>query len=167
MSTHYLHGKFSSFFTFVSISCIAIDVIILLGGVFFRYIFGSSPIWIDELSRYLMIGAVMLISGVVLLECEHMRLNFIDKVSSKKIKKFIHLYQNLIITFVFGFMTYFSFTYAISIYKFTTIGLGISKSVPMFSLPVGFLGLFICSFMSLLKSISNLLHMLRRQQVVL
>jgi TRAP-type C4-dicarboxylate transport system permease small subunit len=166
MSTHYLRGKFSAFFTFVSIGCITINVITLLGGVFSRYIFGSSPIWIDELSRYLMISAVMLISGVVFLDGEHMRLNFIDKVSSEKLKKVIYLYQNIIITLVFGFMTYFSCTYAISIYKFTTIGLGISKSIPMFSLPVGFLALFLCSVVNLFKSISNLSHVLRCQQGV-
>ncbi|MZI92752.1 TRAP transporter small permease subunit [Vibrio sp. CAIM 722] len=164
MSNHYLHGKFSSFFTCISICCISVDVLTLLFGVFSRYLLGASPIWIDELSRYLMIGAVMLISGVVLLDGEHMRLNFIDKIKSEKLQKISRCYQYIIMTFVFGFLMYFSFTYAISISKFTTLGLGISKSIPMFSLPIGFLGLFLCSLINLIKSFCHLFSICSYQQ---
>ncbi len=151
LSTHYIIKKLSAFFVFMSISCIAVNVITLLGSVFSRYLFGSSPIWTDEFSRYLLIGGVMLISGVVLEKGQHMRLNLIDKLPSKKIRYSIYIYQNIVTTAVFIFMTYCSFNYAISIYKFTTIGLGISKTIPMFSLPIGFCSLSIFSIVELFK----------------
>jgi len=155
MLIHYLLKKLSTFSTLVSISCISIDVMTLLGGIFSRYVFGASPIWIDELSRYLMIGAVMLIAGVTLEQKQHMQLNIIDKLSSKKIKRCVHIYQNIIITVIFSFMTYFSFNYAVSIHNFTTIGLAISKTIPMLSIPIGFCSLLIYSSVTLFHSLFN------------
>ncbi|MGL6312713.1 TRAP transporter small permease [Vibrio sp. WXL103] len=152
----YFSNKYSIFFTSLSIGCLSINVITLLGGVFSRYFLGSSPIWVDELSRYLIIGGVMLIAGIVLLNGEHMRLNLVDRLASEKIKRVIYIYQGLVVTVVLGSVAYFSYTYALSIVKFTTIGLGISKSIPMFSLPIGFGSLFLCSLYGLVQQVLQL-----------
>jgi len=96
-----------------------------------------------------MIGGVMLIAGVVLENGQHMRLNIIDKLASEKIKHAVYIYQNIVTSAVFVFMTYCSFNYALSIHKFTTIGLGISKTIPMFALPIGFFSLTLFSLVKL------------------
>lgn len=151
----FLQGKFATLFKFVAMSCLAINVLTLLTGIFSRYLLGSSPIWVDEAARYLLIGAVMLIGGIVMLDGEHMRLNIIDKIAPPKLLRIIELYRSCVMICVFGFMTYFSFTYALSIEKFTTIGLGISKTIPMLSLPIGFISLLICSLSGLFQLLSN------------
>lgn len=158
MSIHSFYKKLTSFLTALSITCLAVDVMVLLYGVFSRYIVGAAPIWVDELSRYLMISSVMLISGIVLLNGEHMRLNILERKLNERVRTFIFLYQSLIVTLVLAFMSYVCFNYAVSIYNFKTIGLGISKSIPMFSLPIGFLSLFLFSLINLGSAIKGVVN---------
>ncbi|MBN7823264.1 hypothetical protein, partial [Bowmanella yangjiangensis] len=42
-----------------------LDLLLLIYGVFARYLIGSSPIWMDEMARYLIIGSVMLLLGAL------------------------------------------------------------------------------------------------------
>ncbi|MCQ1058667.1 TRAP transporter small permease [Photobacterium sp. ZSDE20] len=141
--------SFRSFFITISTLSIIVNVATLLYGVFSRYFLGASPIWVDELSRYLMISASMLIAGVVMLSGEHMRLNVVDKLPFKKIKLAISIYTYSISICICLFMAYFSYRYAISIHSFTTIGLDISKTIPMLALPIGFTCLLFCTFIRL------------------
>ncbi|OCH56557.1 hypothetical protein A6D97_00020 [Vibrio sp. ZF57] len=123
----------------------------LLGGVSSRYIFNSSPIWVDEAARYLLIGSVMLMAGVLITTNEHMRLSIVDKLPKGKLSFIVVIYRHLITTAIAGFMMYASYNYAISIANFTTIGLGISKSIPLYALPIGF---FFITMYSTIKIVS-------------
>lgn len=135
----------------LSVLCLFVNVVVLLGGVSSRYIFNSSPIWVDEAARYLLIGSVMLMAGVLITTNEHMRLNIVDKIPKGKWSFIVVIYRHLMTTVIAGFMTYASYHYAISIAKFTTIGLGISKSIPLYALPIGF---FFITLYSAIKTVS-------------
>ncbi|MBR9884541.1 TRAP transporter small permease [Marinobacterium lacunae] len=114
------------------------NVIILLYGVIARYLINHSPIWMDELSRYLIISSVMLVAAVVYIKDDHMRVTILQKALKGNISKLIQIYHWLIITSLSAFICYVSATYAISVSKFTTTGLGISKTVPLMAIPIGF-----------------------------
>ncbi len=52
----------------------------ILYGVFMRYFVGGAPIWTDELSRFLIIGTVMIAAGAVWIEGSHMRVALIERL---------------------------------------------------------------------------------------
>ncbi len=113
-------------------------VLVLLYGVCARYIFNFSPIWMDELSRYMIIGSVLLAAGAVYARDEHMRVSVIQKALKGPLAKVLSFYHWVLIAGLAAYFSYISFNYAMSLVKFSTIGLGISKSIPVFALPVGF-----------------------------
>ncbi|GAL22495.1 TRAP-type C4-dicarboxylate transport system small permease component [Vibrio maritimus] len=135
----------------LSTLCLFVNVVVLLGGVLSRYIFNSSPIWVDEAARYLLIGSVMLMAGILITTNEHMRLSIVDKLPKGKLSYIVVFYRHLVTTAIASFMTYASYHYAVSIANFTTIGLGISKSIPLYALPIGF---FFITFYSAIKTVN-------------
>lgn len=122
----------------LSTTLLLVSVLVLLYGVGARYLLNASPIWMDELSRYLIIGSVLLAAGSVYARDEHMRVSIIQKALRGKAAVCLALYHWLLISGLAAYLGFISFHYALSLEKFTTIGLGVSKSVPVFSLAMGF-----------------------------
>lgn len=77
-----------------------------------------------------------------------MRVSYLEQTVSQTARRFIELYQWLAVAGVALFFAYISFRYALSLSKFTSMGLSVSKTVPLMSLPIGFITLFL---MALLK----------------
>lgn len=117
---------------------LSIDLMIILFGVFMRYIVGGAPIWTDELARFLIIGGVMLAAGAVWVEGGHMRIDIIEKLLKSRLRKILIIYQWILTIIIAIGAAIFSYRYAMSVSMFSTQGLGISRTIPMLSLPVGF-----------------------------
>ena len=115
-----------------------IDLAIILYGVFMRYLAGGAPIWTDELARYLIIGSVLLAAGAVWVEGGHMRVALIERLLPDGLCRLLNLYQWLLTLSLAIAGTVISYDYAQSVAMFTSSGLGISRTIPMMSLPVGF-----------------------------
>ncbi|WP_163577237.1 TRAP transporter small permease [Halomonas faecis] len=115
-----------------------INLAVILYGVFMRYLVGGAPIWTDELSRFLIIGSVMLAAGAVWVEGGHMRVALIERLLPARLTRLLHLYQWLLTLLLAVAGALFSYRYALSVAMFTTSGLGISRTAPMLSLPIGF-----------------------------
>ncbi|WP_148252117.1 TRAP transporter small permease [Aidingimonas lacisalsi] len=115
-----------------------IDLAVILYGVFTRYLLGGAPIWTDELARFLIIGCVMLAAGAVWVEGGHMRVALAERLLPMRLSRFLNLYQWLLtVTLAVG-GAIISYRYALSVSMFTSSGLGISRTIPMLSLPIGF-----------------------------
>lgn len=115
-----------------------LDLVLLIYGVFARYLLGSSPIWMDELARYLIIGAVMLALGAVWMEGGHMRVNLLEQRLSPRLAQALRLYQWLLALAFFAFAAWVSTRYALNAGRFRSLGLGVSRTWPLLSLPLGF-----------------------------
>lgn len=124
--------------------CLITNVIVLLGGVYSRYLLNVSPIWLEELARYTLIACVMIMSGCLINTNEHMRLNFIDKLQSSKLRYIANIYRNIVVTALSAYLCIVSFEYVIIVKNFSTIGLDLSMSIPLLTLPIGYL--FVCLF---------------------
>lgn len=133
-----LRTRLSQGLLLLACSLLVINLAILLYGVFARYLLNASPIWMDELARYLVIASVMLCAGTVYLRDEHMRVNIINRFATGRWGQLLALYHWLVVLLLTGFIAWVSARYAISIQRFMTPGLGISKSIPLLSLPIGF-----------------------------
>ncbi len=143
MTFRVLQERLYRLFLLCSASILVLNVLIILYSVFTRYLLNHSPIWSDELSRYAIIASVMLVMSCAYVDGRHMRVSYIEQSVSFKVRRIIKLYQWLIIMTVAGFFSYVSFQYALSLNKYSSMGLNVSKTVPLMSLPLGFMTLFI------------------------
>ena len=117
---------------------LAIDLLAILYGVFTRYVAGGAPIWTDELARYLIIGAVMLAMGTVWIEGGHMRVALIERLLPRALGRLLSWYQWLLTLALALGGAWVSYRYAQSVSMFTSQGLGISRTVPVMAMPIGF-----------------------------
>ena len=122
----------------VSSALLLTNVLVILFGVFTRYLVGGAPIWVDELARYLIIATVMLAAGAVWVEGAHMRVGLIERLLPPPLLRVLTFYQWLLTLLLVGGATWFSLQYALSASYFNTMGLGISRSIPLMSMPIGF-----------------------------
>ena len=118
---------------------LSLNVAAILFGVFARYLSGGAPIWTDELSRFLIIATVMLAAGAVWSEGGHMRVGLLEKLLPAPFARLLHVYQWLLTLLIAVGGAWMSYRYALSVNMFTTSGLGVSRTVPLLSLPIGFL----------------------------
>ena len=131
---------------FISASILAMNVLLILYSVFTRYILNHSPIWSDELSRYGIIASVMLAMSCAYVDSRHMRVSFVEQNVGRTARHLIRMYQWLVVLCVSLFFTYVSARYSISMGKFASMSLGVSKSIPLLSVPIGFGALFLMVF---------------------
>ncbi|MDI6002430.1 TRAP transporter small permease [Cobetia marina] len=117
---------------------LASTVLIMLYGVVMRYVLGGAPIWVDELTRYLIIASVMLAIGVVWAEGAHMRVALLERRLPPRMARGLIHYQWWLTLVLMAGATWMTWHYAMSASMFRTMGLGISRSVPMLSMPIGF-----------------------------
>lgn len=132
----------------VSAIMIAWVSLFILYGVGSRYFLGSSPIWFDELARYVIIGAAMIGIGAVWVNGAHMRVSVLETHVPEGLRKVIILYQWLLTLALAGAMTWFSYKYVGQVGFFTTPGLQVSRSLPVALLPIGFGLLFLLALMN-------------------
>ncbi|WP_435102829.1 TRAP transporter small permease [Arhodomonas sp. AD133] len=121
---------------------LVINLAVVSHGVITRYVMGGSPIWSDELSRYLIIATVMLAAGAVWSEGLHMRVGILERLLPGPAGRVVRAYQWLLTLALAGFGAWIGWQYAWSVSAFRTMGLGISRTVPLLCVPVGFALLF-------------------------
>ncbi|MDO5091789.1 MAG: TRAP transporter small permease [Cardiobacteriaceae bacterium] len=128
--------------TTVSIAVAALLLVVNVGvvmyGVVTRYVVGGAPIWTDELARYTMIAAAMLAMGGVWLLGEHMRVSLAERFLPARLARVVVFYQWLLTLAIAVFGCWLTWCYAWSVSMFRSQGLGISRSIPMLAMPVGF-----------------------------
>ena len=115
-----------------------LDLVLLIYGVFARYLLGSSPIWMDELARYLIIGAVMLALGAVWMEGGHMRVNLLEQRLAAAPGAGPQALPVAAGAGLLRLRRLVSTRYALNAGRFRSLGLGVSRTWPLLSLPLGF-----------------------------
>ncbi|WP_242457905.1 TRAP transporter small permease subunit [Halomonas sp. YLGW01] len=97
-----------------------------------------APIWTDELARFLIIASVLLAAGAVWVEGGHMRVALIERLLPRSLCRLLNVYQWLLTLCLAVGGAVVSYQYALSVSMFTSSGLGISRTIPMLSVPIGF-----------------------------
>ncbi|ABE58022.1 TRAP transporter small permease [Chromohalobacter israelensis] len=115
-----------------------VTLVDILYGVVTRYVVGQAPIWSDELARYCLIASALLIAGSVWVRGEHMRVALLERHLGHRSRRILLGYQWLLTLSLALAMTWWSWQYALSVSYFTSQGLGISRSIPMMAMPLGF-----------------------------
>lgn len=88
--------------------------IMVLANVVTRYLFGNSLVWIEEVSRILMIAICFIGAGLALREGRHVAIEFvIDLIKNEKLNKTIRAINGVIILAFMGFLAYLGFMYSL------------------------------------------------------
>ncbi|MDO4776194.1 MAG: TRAP transporter small permease [Cardiobacteriaceae bacterium] len=115
-----------------------VNVSVVMYGVITRYVVGGAPIWTDELARYAMIATAMLAMGGVWLCGEHMRVSLAERFLPAHLTRIVVFYQWLLTLAIALVGCWLTWRYAWSVSMFRSQGLGISRTLPMLSMPAGF-----------------------------
>lgn len=142
MNMHTLRECLLRYSRAVTISVAALlllgNLAVILYGVFMRYLAGGAPVWIDELSRFLIISTVMLAAGAVWVEGIHMRVALIERLLPAPAGRLLAFYQWVLTVALAFAAAWVCWRYAQSVAMFRTMGLGISRSIPVMAMPLGF-----------------------------
>lgn len=128
-----------------------INIANILMGVFARYVFRSSPIWTEELSRFALAWMVLVAATPTLVHGEHMRIDLLVRRMPPWAARAAAVIRHSVVLGAALFMTVRGWVYANSLWDFTTMGLQIPKPIPLYVVPIGF-GVFLLEYVLLLLS---------------
>jgi TRAP-type C4-dicarboxylate transport system permease small subunit len=114
-----------------------IFVLILLWGVFSRYVLNISVAWVEELAVYFMIWLVFLGIGVAAQERAHIGMLFIRDSLPVPIRKYVILLTNLLMIAFLAVVAYQGTILAINVIPQTSAALRLSFFWPYMAIPFG------------------------------
>ena len=117
---------------------VIINVSVVLYGIAMRYLFGGAPIWTDELARYAMIATAMLGMAGVWLRGEHMRISLAERFLPPSKARWVVRYQWFLGVVIALVGAWLCWRYAQSVSMFRSPTLGVSRTLLMLSMPIGF-----------------------------
>lgn len=134
-----------------------IMTILMFTEVVARYVFGSSFIWVEELTRYLFIWLTFISAAYVTATQAHIKVDAAISLFPKKAQPTIKRI-GLLIWLVFSIMiTYVGFDYSLTMLDVggNSPALGLAKGIIYLGIPIGYLLMTIRLVMRLFKEITN------------
>lgn len=135
---------------YVTKGLMALNLLVILGSVFFRYVLNSPIIWSEELAKFLLVWMVFLAASTSVRHWDNLRVTFLLEAMPPAVEKFIEIAIKLI---AFGFVAFLFYLALKSIpnvwHREMAPALGISMVVPQLGVIVG-LGLMVFQFIGLL-----------------
>lgn len=127
----------------ISCSLLSLNICDILVGVFSRYLFHTSFIWTEELARYSLIWMVMVGASCAHIKGDMMAIDFILPKFPLALQRIFNLFKFIIGATVLVLIVYFGIHNALGTWTMRTMGMGIPKTIPLLSLPVGMGILFV------------------------
>jgi TRAP-type C4-dicarboxylate transport system permease small subunit len=116
---------------------IAIMVVNISLGIFFRYVLNNALFWTEEMSRYLMVWAGMLGAAIAMRDNEHVGVNFVIDVFPPAIKRVLMVVARLVISVFLFILLIKSFTYLDSLSIQKSAAMQIPMAIPYLSVTAG------------------------------
>jgi TRAP-type C4-dicarboxylate transport system permease small subunit len=112
-------------------------VLILLWGVFSRYVFNIAVAWVEELAVYFMIWLVFLGIGVAASERAHIGMLFVRDSFPIAVRKYVLALTNLLMIAFLAVVAYEGTILAITVIPQKSAALRLSFFWPYMAIPVG------------------------------
>ncbi len=122
---------------------LVINLLDVMLGVFAR--FYRPPMWTTDLARITLVWMVMLAAAPAIKRGEHMAIRIVVDRLPKTQRQIVTVLRRLVFCAILVFMVVYGFNYAYKLRLFTIMTLGIKKSVPLMSIPVG-MGLMLIQY---------------------
>lgn len=127
---------------------LVINVGDILLGIFCRYVLKSSIIWTEEVARFSLVWLVLMAAGGAYYHGDHMVIDFVVPRLPTLLQKIIDYLKLVLSIFILGLMIWLGMMNAVKIWHMKTMALGIPKTIPLMSVPVG-LALLLVMFLLL------------------
>lgn len=121
----------------VMVAASTVFVLILLWGVFSRYVLNVAVAWVEELAVYFMIWLVFLGIGVAASERGHIGMLFVRDSLPIAVRKYVVLLTNLLMIAFLAVVAYQGTILAITVIPQKSAALRLSFFWPYMSIPVG------------------------------
>ncbi|GHH98926.1 TRAP transporter small permease [Neobacillus kokaensis] len=134
-----------------------IMTVLMFTEVVARYIFGTSFIWIEELTRYLFIWLTFISAAYVTATHSHIKVDAAIAIFPKKIQPVI-LKIGLVIWLVFSIViTFIGFNYSFTMIQYggDSPGLGLAKGIIYLGIPLGYLAMSVRLIFQMFKKVTN------------
>lgn len=126
-------------------------VLLVTAQVILRYVFSTVPVWIGELSVYMIIWVVMLLVGPLIFRDEHLQVEFVFRKLPRVFQFYIRLAQLFLIALLGGILIYYGYDYATTAgFNRVSVTLGVDMFWIFIIIPIS--GIFM-TFFSLAKII--------------
>lgn len=124
-------------------------ILIVLYGVYRRYLLGSAASWIEELATFLMIWIVFLGFSIAAREKAHVGIFYVKEKVPKNLKRYMNLFIELLVAIFLIVLTYEGVRLAATGYGQTSPALRISYLWAYLSIPVGAMLMIVQVFYSI------------------
>ncbi|HOO86401.1 MAG TPA: TRAP transporter small permease subunit [Synergistaceae bacterium] len=105
----------------------------------FRYLLKSSLIWTEEAARFSLVWMVMMGALGAAVKGDHMVIDFVVPRFPVALRRLIGWGRFLLTILILSLMIYLGTVNAVQMWNMRTMALNIPKTIPLLSLPVGFL----------------------------
>ena len=111
--------------------------LVVLLGVFTRYVMNDALAWIEELARYSMVWLSWLGGGLALRRGAHIAMEFFTDALGEKARFAVILLGRVGVFFFLAICIWYGIDLTMRVSTQSTIALGISMQIPYASIPVG------------------------------
>ncbi|MSQ73810.1 MAG: TRAP transporter small permease [Betaproteobacteria bacterium] len=111
--------------------------LVVLLGVFTRYVLNDALAWTEELARYSMIWLTWLGGGLAIRRGAHIAVEFVTDALPEKARSVVVMFGRVAVFFFLGVCLWYSIELTARVSAQSTIALGISMQIPYASIPVG------------------------------
>ncbi|MDI9389396.1 MAG: TRAP transporter small permease [Synergistota bacterium] len=108
-------------------------------GVFCRYVLKNSLIWTEEAARFSLVWMVMVGALGAAVRGDHMAIDFVVPHLPAALRRLVEWGRFLLALLILSLMIYVGTINAMQMRGMRTIALNIPKTIPLLSVPVGFL----------------------------
>ncbi|MBN1334085.1 MAG: TRAP transporter small permease [Synergistales bacterium] len=124
----------------------------ILLGIFCRYVLKNSIIWTEEVARFSLVWLVLMAAAGAYYHGDHMVIDFVVHRFPKRIQTIVSWFRLSLTVFILSLMICLGFVNAVKIWHMRTMALGIPKTIPLLSVPVG---LSVLLMIIILKSLNS------------
>ncbi|MGE5147662.1 MAG: TRAP transporter small permease [Candidatus Eiseniibacteriota bacterium] len=112
--------------------------VLVFAQVVLRYLFAITPVWSEELSRYLLIWAVLAGSAVSVRGARHIRVEFLVDLLPEKVRRIWYAFLDLVILALFVLIVWTGVDALGFNYSMRSLGLQVRMSYVMAGIPLFF-----------------------------
>jgi C4-dicarboxylate transporter DctQ subunit len=130
--------RFVSIFQFISGACMVLIFSVMLAQVIMRYVFGSVPFFVEEVSRYLLIWGVLAGIAVSIWNGSHLRVDLLLQIAPRIMRTPLQFFLAMTTLAVYLIFAVYGFKLVLFLHAERSISMGLPLSVPSAAIPLFF-----------------------------
>lgn len=142
-------------FVLLAIICFSIMLVSTTVQVIGRYVFQNSPMWTEELARYMFVASAMCGAVVAMDRGAHMEVDILTVQMKGHVKKTVKIFTQVVVLITCGFIIYLGFQLAAKTFSQPSPSLHLPMGLVYGAIPVGCLGMFIVVAENMLETFKN------------